>query len=1023
MRDAIGRLATLVALVGSNLAAIERDRNDQTPVQVSEPGVIAPLDTQEKPGSQDVFVKRTLEKQLIRDINKAISYLTKLAGDYNKGNPKRLKLLVKVLDLHFEQAVNVMAQESKAFDLMWDAWEKRGRPGQEPQQDQSKSRDHWRKVVAFAQQIVAESPSYARADRVIYNEAIAERYLGNAKGSADSLEALVASHRGSKLLKDAHFSLGEYFFAEADFRKASKNFTESLAKDNSIRDGWSYFKIAWCEFNLGRYQSALKTWKDTVQKSYEFKDQQRAASLRSQVLNDMLQAFVELKETDAAIAYYKKNKDAKPLSELLQDMGRSYARSGDLEQASRVWKMFVARYPDDRGLFEAKLQLIDIDFARQHYESVWRGIEELISNFASTGKWAEISAQDSKNSLEEKISLIAIYYPKKLHQLGQQSGKTALLLEAAKGYALYLRYYPQNKSRAEVLEYLGDIAYVQKDYQKAGDIYKELSLLGRKGAKVFAADGSVKRNIFRKSAANMLDSYGKNYLPQLRKMIGKKPNFGKKARPLSVAANSYFDACKLYMQWFPNDSKTKKTCEVFRSEAYYRAGYRNEAIEALLTVARNFSGDIEGLSAVNRLIPILQNDPQRLKEVAKSLLAIASYRRGKIAKKLEKLLRGLRIEEIAGLDKSKRAQSYENEALSNPSDSEADKFLFNAGNDYLSVGDVTAAIRVFTRLSEKYPKSDLLAPVLLNLAQLLDQGLEAKRASYYYRRFLAVKLKGKERVAVQERICRLAILSNYKTAWDKCKDFALKYKEVGSDIVTTLLAAAEWAKNPGYLEFLISKVYLRYFKPSVNGKVVAWFKLYRLGSRRQKSLAAKKIVRFAGVAGLSGEGLRHVAQVKFLSEDSQRRRIEALGLHGGSIKRLQASIQRLNRGLVKLENSYARVLQLKEPYSGVAVFAVLGAGYARFASYLESPPSIRGATKAAVTKQLSASAVSLRAKSKSYFEAAMRTSKKFAILNKWAITAFNAVHAEQGIVFDDWIPLTRQIGFFGPEVLQEAIDR
>ncbi len=931
-----------------------------------------------------LYYRSNLDKELIVNIDQTIAYLEKLAKESAAGSAARLKFLVKILNLNFEQAIYISNQETFHYDHVWQDWSNNGQKGVEPELDESLSKSHWQSVADVARRILHEYPKAPMADCIIYDEAIAEQNLAQREKAAASLLKLVHDYPNSTLFYDAQFALGEYYFDTADFPQALTRFTKSLHHDNATRYGWGLFKIAWCYFNLGNYLKAIEYWEKSI--SYaetKIDDEKKSAILKDAAFRDLIWGFLEVQDTAGAIAYYRKHKGEEYLGPFLKRLANNYSNKGFRKEAYETWQVLLKEVPLAKEAFEAQTEIVAASYDAKNYDGLWPAIEQLYSLFRSDSVWVKANHKDDVEDVQKKMPVLIAYYPKALHQQAQKNNRPELYGQAIKGYTLYLKLYPRPPDYAEVMEYLADIYYLQNNFEKAGQVYASLVKLGKEKAVILDEKGQVKQNIHERAGKNMMDASSKDFLPEFEILLKITPDFKRPGRPIGAKAKNFIDACALYQKWYPADKTTAKNCDIQIGEIYYRSAQAQQAKVYLYILLTKYPGEKEGMAAAENLIVLVKDKKPELIEAATKILTIPIYAKSPLGLKLRKLLRGLEIEAIEREpSKKKRADMYEDKVKKSPQDPEADKFLYNAGNDYLSAGEVPKARDAFANLVSTYPRSTLHAATVLTLGKLYDKTLDSKNASQYYILYGQSYSKEKEAPAAQQRACELLMTENYIAAWEQCRIVVARDPPAGIPLVERFITIAWYEKNYPWMISLINQTFMQ-LPATAEQKIVAAYKVTVVGTPDQKTQATKQIQQLAKQKNLSGEALRYVAELHF--QDSEKRYTQqmTLKLQGASVDNLQGSIQKLSDGLAALEKAYDPTLKTQDAYWGVAVFYRLATAYEAFARMMMNPPAVEGVAAADLKTHLQSSVDQMMGKAKEYYGTGLGVARKFNVYNAW----------------------------------------
>lgn len=1010
--QASSRQILLLLACGSVCAlTASAQEHQRPPLSIETPSKKEILPRKEAPQDRKQLYHRELRKELIEKIDETIAYLSKLAGQYPRKSPQRLKFLDKILGLHFEQAVFIASEESERYDRDWNVWNEGGQKGREPQVNNRVSKAHWQRVETLANDVLKEYPQAPQADKIKFHQAIAQQYLEKKDLAARSLQDLVKQYPRSRMLDDAHFALGEYEFGRAQFNRSLFHFEKSIDRDNPDRLGWALFKMGWCYYNLGNFQAALKFWKQTIAVTQNFQNEKKALILREEVLRDIVLAFVELGQTDEAIAYFRQNKGDEFIASFLDSLARNYQKKGAKQRSLDVWNRLLATTPDSQEAFDAQVEAIALLNERGAYDQVWTRLESMHARISPQGSWATANPNQVKDATRKTAELM-IYYPKVIHKKAQKSDSSKLYSEARKGYVQYLKHYPESRDQTEIWELLGDVTYAQNQYEQAGDVYLNIVKLGKDKAVIYDEKGKVTLNIHARSAKNMLDSYNKTMADELKGLLQKRPNFEKTPETLSEQARKFISSCQLFTEQYPQEKALIRNCDSFVAEIYYRTGHREEAKKALFTVAFKYADAKEGPEAVENLIPLVKDDEAFLVSTVRRLLALSAYQKGKIGAKLQGVMRGLELKTLTQeTSEKKRASLYEERALKFPNDPEADKFWYNAAHDYMKSGDMARAVNAFQMIATKYPQSRAYGESLLTLGKLYDKLFEYKRASQFYSLYAQRNPTEKEAAGAGQRACDLAIVENLDRAWDICQAFATQHKTIGARQVERMIQIAFLRKDGDRVAHLVQNVYLPNFPLDPSQKIMAYHKLFQVGSDSHR-VAARKIILEQGKKGVAGEALRYYAEMLFLGHDGRFEQHMALSLRSGSVENLQASIQKISASLTQLENAYGQVTATKDSYWGTVVFYRLGLANEQFAEQLAKPPAIAGVKEDELKAQLKASVDQVMEKAREFYKVGLDTARKFSVYNesvpKLVDAQLRMSHRKER--FLDWVLIPDMLG-------------
>ncbi len=936
------------------------------------------------------------QKELIDGIEETLGHLNDLIDQFPKGSEQRLRMLEKILGLHFEQASYVSADEQRKYEDLWSKWDIGGQTASEPTLDHSASRKHWESVSKMSRLLLSEFPKTQNADRVNYHDAIALQFLGKTDESARSFTALIKNYPTSSIVYDAEFSLGEYYFDKSQFDVALRHYQATLKSPSKQRVGWGMYKVGWCLYNLKHYEESLNSWKQAVTFSEQIEEGGKL--IREEVLRDMLLAFIEYGTVDDGISYYSQQNAVVHIPRLLRLIASRYIDQGRYEEGIALLKRLITTKPDSKESFDANIQILSLYHEKKRYDNLWDEIELFNKRFGENSIWLKKSKAEDAQISRQRVQTLTLYYPKIIHKKAQDKKDKALMQVAKKGYYIYLKLYPQSIYYAEVVQYLADIEYAGSLYENAGNLYMKIVELGKDKAHLVDSAGKVKESIHEKCSKNMLDAFSKNVLPELTALMKETPNFKAEPKPLSEKSKKFIKACQMYTESYPSDLKLVRDCDVYVGEIYFRSADKKQAREALWKIIKKYPKSKEGPLAVEQLIPMLQSNAKDLLEVVNQVLAVEEYKKPPLGTKLKALTRTAYLESIK-VEKSpfKRAKLFEDYSRTHPEDPDVDKLLFNAGNEYIASGSSLKAISVFTLLVNKYPKSSAAQNAYLFIGKLSDSSLAYKEAAQAYANFALRFPQAKESVGALLRACDLDIAMDYTHALKSCRSFASKQPKEGMFQIEKIIETAYRSKDYAFMNNVILSEYLHHFTLSTNQKILAFYKIYKTAqSPQEKNAARDRILTVSREGQVSGEALRYLTGFIFESVDNVHLELRAMSLKGGTVEALQSSIQAISAKLATLESRYGKVLATRDSYWGVAVLYRLGEAYEDFARKLSQPPAVQGANPQDVKSQLRGSMMELQAKAKDFYQSGLETSRKFEIYSEWVLLIRQALSRMSG---------------------------
>lgn len=117
---------------------------------------------------------------------------------------------------------------------------------------------NFQKAYAAWAQCLAEKPDFLYADRVFFDMATVQHELGNEAKEIAMLQQMPQQWPDSRLIADVYLRLGEYAFAQGDMPQAIAAYSQALTEGGE-RYPYICYKLAWCYYNMGEREQAIKT--------------------------------------------------------------------------------------------------------------------------------------------------------------------------------------------------------------------------------------------------------------------------------------------------------------------------------------------------------------------------------------------------------------------------------------------------------------------------------------------------------------------------------------------------------------------------------------------------------------------------------------------------------------------------------------------------------------------------------------------------------------------------------------------
>ena len=148
-------------------------------------------------------------------------------------------------------------------------------------------------------------------------------------------DRLVKEHRRSPYVEESYFALGEHHFENNNWKQAKRYFLRIVRKKRKSKfHHFSIYKLAWCEFNLGRGARAIKYLERVlVIRSEDQNDLRRTKfdhiHLTSEATKDLVVFYSKVKNYRSARRYFESVLKENDVNKNLERLAYVYVENGD----------------------------------------------------------------------------------------------------------------------------------------------------------------------------------------------------------------------------------------------------------------------------------------------------------------------------------------------------------------------------------------------------------------------------------------------------------------------------------------------------------------------------------------------------------------------------------------------------------------------------------------------------------------------------------------------------------------------
>jgi TolA-binding protein len=397
--------------------------------------------------------------ELIQDLQAIIPKIT--------DGERKAELDFQLAELWWEKARYLALQEVKDYD---DAFAKWDHHGSEPRVSTRKSDEYRREALKLYQVILHGYPAYDRRDEVLFVAAYNQYEIGLKKDAVQSYTELIQKHPQSKFVPDAYVQLGEHYFVNNDLAPARAAFEKAASFKLPKLYSFALYKLAWCDYNAGDYQSAIDRFKLVI--SYSDAQDTGAArdriQLKNEALKDVVLAYAQINSVEPASAYLKEKGGEHGL-DYVNKLASTYFEAGKLELAIQVYRGLEAQAPTNvrAPAWQQKI-LLAYDRLNQRPQVVLE-LKRLVAEFGPKSPWAKANA-GQKGALQEANELSEGALRELVRDYHQEAIKTknvATYKLARDIYRQSLETFPDSESAYAERFFYAEILYALEQWDDA----------------------------------------------------------------------------------------------------------------------------------------------------------------------------------------------------------------------------------------------------------------------------------------------------------------------------------------------------------------------------------------------------------------------------------------------------------------------------------------------------------------------------------------------------------------------------
>jgi tetratricopeptide (TPR) repeat protein len=807
-------------------------------------------------------------------------------------------------------------------------------------------------------QILAEYPSFRRADLILYLVGFAAKEGDREDEALAAFQQVIAKFPQSPLYGDAWMQVGEHYFGQQQWQDARSAYENVLSNPNAPTYDLAMFKSAWCDWKLGDPDTAAKKFKVVLDLAIEAERAgnpelaRRRADLRDQALEYLVVVFTEDRAISAkeVFDFLASIGGERYSRDILIKVADSYSSQGEFERAADTYRFLVAMDPDAMGAAAWQRKIVDTWISAGDFATGQRELAALVETYGPTSPWAK--KQRNKEALANSLGAteaLARQTAINLHAEAQTKEKRdkkpdkAAYEEAASAYGLYLSAFGDAKA--------GAAGAAELRFYRAQILYFKLGKLEEAGDEFLLVGRSVPVGKFHKDALlAAMDAFEK---ARPKDTVGK--------RQLGPVDTKFAEAVDLYATLFPADPKLVEV--IFKNgQLFYDYGNFDEAIKRFGLIVTKYPDDPNAGPAGDRILKGLAQaqDYENIEDWARRLKKAKAFAAPDQQDRLDRLI----VESIGKSgDKYADAGKYEQAAQfylrvpkEFPKDKSAPQKMMNAGVMYEKAKLPERAADAYLGLADQFPDSELAEKAAFSAGQVYERVAYFDRAAQAYELVadkFAAKGKGGEQAAdalYNAGVLRQALGQNDK-AIAHYQLYAKKYRERkdADDVQFRIGEVYEAGADDGHADQAF-RAYLQSYPSGakvIEAHVRAGRTSFRLGQLPRAAKSMDEALRlWKRTSGKDKERTREfAAEARYYQGELVFRDYEKITLDVKP-KDLNKTLKKKAAMLDKAQTVYLDVVEYQDLKWATAALYRVGQVYDGFAEALTSAPTPAGLSAA-----------------------------------------------------------------------------
>lgn len=725
-----------------------------------------------------------VEREAIADKKRddQIEAAKKIIPKIEDGNPQKADLLFQLSELYWEKSRYLYRKEMPGFfKAQKEADEKknRGEKVAEPKEEHRESELYRSETMRLYETILREYPAYDRKDEVLFNLAYNLYETGKRDGAVKRYEELLKGYPGSKFVPDTYVQLGNHYFEVANVLEKAKTYYEkAFASNNPKIKSYALYKLAWCDFNAGEHEKALKKLQQTVEFAEKQGKDRAFTDLKNEALNDSIRMFTELNRADDAIAYYTAHAGKKKKITLIGKLAYALQDAGHHDNSIKSFRYLLNDNPLAESAPDFQQAIIKSYEGMRQRENVKAEVKKLAKLYRPGSEWWK--ANESKkevlrngfNVAEEAMRTTVTEY----HQEAQKTKQVETYRLARDIYKEYVDGFATSDDEAFVADqafnlkfYYAEILWALEEWEPAAKQYDGVvgfKVPNRPEAKeasnekyrqtaaynsILAYEKLVKieRGVLQKSdlkEGGKVEETKKKGSVEKQQKVTKRSTKELEEKPLTDFEKQLVAACDKYNQMFP---KNPDEVDVAYQAAviFYDKNHFVDAARRFGDIVNKYPEEKRSTEAADLSMAVLEEKEEwlELNILARQFKANAKLTKPgtEFAKRVGGIVEGSQYKYIDEVvykkekDPKKASRLFLAFVEEFPKSENADRALTYSMIIAREAYELDKAAQIGERLLKEYPQSVFDLKVKASLAYLYEKMANFEKSANMYEEFVA----------------------------------------------------------------------------------------------------------------------------------------------------------------------------------------------------------------------------------------------------------------------------------------------